>query len=68
MARAILKNSKILVMDEVRAALFYVTTLVTDSDEIKRRLLGLNIFLITRGMRTVQNDEQFTALIMQQMS
>ena len=41
MARAILKKSKVLVMDEVRRSHL---TLFTDSDEIIRRLLGLNIF------------------------
>ena len=54
MARAILKKSKILVMDEVRRLIIiYLShlTLVTDFDEIKRRLLGLNFFNFTRGMR-----------------
>jgi hypothetical protein len=42
MARAILKRSKVLVMDEVRHFIIYL--LVTDSDDKIRRLLGLNIF------------------------
>ena len=45
MARAILKRSKFLVMDEVRRLIIYVSShTVTDSNEIIRRLLGLNIF------------------------
>ena len=42
MARAILRKSKVLVMDEVRHFVIYLP--VTDSDDIKRRLLGLNLF------------------------
>ena len=42
MARAILRRSKILLMDEVRHFVIYVP--VTNSDHIIRRLLGLNIF------------------------
>ena len=46
MARAILRRSKVLLMDEVRH--FVIRLSVTDSDDIKRRLLGLIIFsLIT---------------------
>ena len=42
MARAILRRSKVLLMDEVRH--FVIRLSVTDSDDIKRRLLGLIIF------------------------
>jgi ABC-type phosphate transport system ATPase subunit len=45
MARAILKRSKVLVMDEVRRLIICVSShTVTDSNEITRQLLGLNIF------------------------
>ena len=41
MARAILRKSKVLLMDEVRHFVIYL--LVIDSDDIIRRLLGLNV-------------------------
>jgi hypothetical protein len=42
MARAILRRSKVILMDEVCHFVIYL--LVTDSDDIIRRLLGLNLF------------------------
>jgi hypothetical protein len=49
MARAILRRSKVLFMDEVRHFVIYLP--VTDSDDIIRRLLGLNIFSFGHDMR-----------------
>ena len=60
MARAILKRSKVLVMDEVRHLVIYL--LVTDSDDKIRRLLGLNIFSLVMiyGLRAIYSVDYAT--------